>query len=283
MSLEASGPAARGEGPAGALIKSITAALLLLIPALLAYLNTPPPAGPIAAPPPVLATVRQPAEVLPAGQSAWIPGTVPISLHAGDSVRSSRGISITLVEGSTIELFPGAAVGIVAYTEADRLFRLRQITGTLMVDTANPNLVIETAAVLTALRPGSFRVVAQGNDATVTVYRGTVAGKTGDTEVPIGEGEVVRLSAGQAQAVRWERPTAPTPVPVPTRAATPTPMPTVGPAQRTHIVEQGDTLLYLAAKYRTTVEAIQRLNNMVDPHALSIGQKLLLPPPTPVQ
>ena len=167
--------------------------------------------------------------------------------------------------------------------ETGRRMQVRQIAGTIVVDTANPNLLIETAATIAALRPGSFRIVAQGNDATVTVYRGTVAGRTGDTEVPIGEGEEVRLSAGQAQSTRWERPAAPTPVPVPTRAPTPTPMPTVGPAQRTHIVEQGDTLLYLAAKYRTTVEAIQRLNNIADPHSLSIGQKLLIPPAAPAQ
>lgn len=276
-------PPSSPAGAANGLAKAITGAILLLIPVVGIYLANPAPTGPVASPPAILATVGQPAEVLAADSQSWRPGAVPIALHAGDAVRSSQSISLTLVEGSIVQLQPGAQVLIGAYTEATRHLQIRQITGTIVVDTANPNLTIETAATVAALRPGSFRIVAQGDNATVTVFRGTVAGKAGDSEVPIGEGEEVRLTAGQSQAVRWERPAAPTPVPVATRAPTPTPMPTVGPAQRTHIVEQGDTLLYLAAKYRTTVEAIQRLNNITDPHSLSIGQKLLIPPAAPAQ
>jgi LysM repeat protein len=232
-------------------------------------------------PSPVLATVNEPAEVLRAFETVWSSGIVPISLHQGDSVRSAGGVTVHLADGSTLQLAPGTAVGMVAYSEADRHFRVRLIAGSVMVETANPYLEIETPATIAALRPGSFRVVAQGSDATVTVYRGTVVGRAGESEVPIGEGEEVRLSAGQAQAVRWQRPAAPTPAPLITPTPTATPMPTVAPAQRVHIVEQGDTLLYIAAKYKTTVDAITRLNKLDDPHSLSIGQKLLIPPSTP--
>jgi len=34
-------------------------------------------------------------------------------------------------------------------------------------------------------------------------------------------------------------------------------------------------------EYRTTAEAIQRLNNLANPNALSVGQKLLIPPSAP--
>ena len=130
--------------------------------------------------------------------------------------------------------------------------------------------------------PAASASSSDGNDSTVTVYRGTVAGRVADTEVPIGEGEEVRLSAGSSQATRWQRePRAHARARAHPGPHRPRPCPPRAPAQRVHIVEEGDTLLYLAAKYRTTADAIQRLNNMVDPNALMIGQKLLIPPPTP--
>jgi len=209
-----------------------------------------------------------------------------------DSGVVTTGVILRLAEGSQVQLMPGASVEAVAYTEADRRLRLRLLSGTVMVETANPFLEIETPATVAALRPGSFRVVMQGNDATVTVYRGMVVGTiggtgagtsggTGATEVPIGEGEEVRLSQGQAQAVRWQRGPAPTPAPVLTPTPAPTPMPTAAPAQRVHVVEQGDTLLYLGVKYRTTADAIARVNKMADMDTLSIGQKLIIPPSAP--
>lgn len=268
--------------PAGSgLARAVTAAAIFILPAVGLYLANPAPAGPIAAPPPVIATVAQPAEVRRVDGADWSQGPLPISLHPGDAVRGATGVTVDLADGSRIQLSPGAAAEVVSYNPSDRRMRVRLISGTVVVDTANPMLEIETPATIAALRPGSFRVVADGNDATVTVYRGTVAGRLGDTEVPIGEGEEVRLSAGQSQATRWQRDPAPTPVPQPTRAPTATPMPTAAPSQKVHIVEEGDTLLYLAAKYRTTADAIQRLNSLADPHSLRIGQKLLIPPGTP--
>jgi LysM repeat protein len=244
-----------------------------------------------------MGVVNEPAEVRRAGVAEWVQGLAPILLHPGDAIRYtgvvSAGVTLRLPEGSQVQLMPGASVEAVAYAEADRRLRLRLLSGTVMVETANPFLELETPATVAALRPGSFRVVMQGNDATVTVYRGTVVGTimgvgtgapggaAGVTEVPIGEGEEVRLSQGQAQAVRWQRGPAPTPVPVLTPTPAPTPMPTAGPAQRVHVVEQGDTLLYLGVKYRTTAAAIARANNLADMDTLSIGQKLIIPPSVP--
>ena len=277
--------------------RALIAILLLLTAAVGLYVVAPAPAGPATALPQVMGVVNEPAEVRRAGESEWSQGIVPISLHPGDVIRASggvtTGVTLRLAEGSQVQLAPGASVEAVAYAEADRRLRLRLLSGTAMVDTANPFLEIETPATVAALRPGSFRVVMQGDDATVTVYRGMVVGTiggdgagnaggiTGGTEVPIGEGEEVRLSQGQAQAVRWQRPAAPTPVPVLTPTPAPTPMPTAAPAQRVHVVEQGDTLLYLAVKYKTTADAIARANKMTDMDTLSIGQKLIIPPSVP--
>jgi LysM repeat protein len=277
--------------------RALIAILLLLAAAVGLYLMAPAPASPAMALPQVLGVVNEPAEVQRAGESEWTQGIVPIPLHPGDMIRGSGvvspGVTLRLAEGSQVQLMPGASVEAVSYSEADRRLRLRLLSGTVMVETANPFLEIETPATVAALRPGSFRVVMQGNDATVTVYRGMVVGTvgatdgaggssgTGGTEVPIGEGEEVRLSQGQAQAVRWQRGPAPTPVPVLTPTPAPTPMPTAAPAQRIHVVEQGDTLLYLGVKYRTTADAIARANKMTDMDTLSIGQKLIIPPSVP--
>lgn len=289
MALQQSSP-----GQSGGAGRALIAILLLLAAAVGLYMVAPAPAAPATTAPQVLGVVNEPAEVRRAGESDWIQGIVPIPLHPGDTIRDtgvvSPGIVLRLAEGSQVQLMPGASVEAVSYSESDRRLRLRLLSGTIMVETANPSLQIETPATVAALRPGSFRVVMQGSDATVTVYRGTVVGTvgatggssgTGATEVPIGEGEEVRLSQGQAQAVRWQRGPAPTPVPVLTPTPAPTPMPTAAPAQRIHVVEQGDTLLYLGVKYRTTADAIARANKMTDMDTLSIGQKLIIPPSVP--
>lgn len=65
---------------------------------------------------------------------------------------------------------------------------------------------------------------------------------------------------------------APSVSPTPIPAATPTP--TSG--GQTHIVKDGDSLWNIAAKYNTTVEAIQKANNMSGEN-LQIGQKLIIP------
>lgn len=71
----------------------------------------------------------------------------------------------------------------------------------------------------------------------------------------------------------------PAPVAEPTQIPTPTPVATVTSIQ--YIVQQGDTLLDIALKYGTTVEAITSLNGITDPQALKIGQVLLIPVTAP--
>ena len=67
-----------------------------------------------------------------------------------------------------------------------------------------------------------------------------------------------------------EPPASPTSEPTPTVATT-----------ITHIVEAGDTLYDLAQKYDTTIEAIVEANDLPDPNSLKLGQKLIIPLPTP--
>jgi LysM repeat protein len=70
---------------------------------------------------------------------------------------------------------------------------------------------------------------------------------------------------------------APTPASTaePTVAPSPTPAPT--PTYRIYIVQSGDTLSGIAARFHTTVATIERLNNNIDPRLLRVGQKLKIP------
>jgi len=46
-----------------------------------------------------------------------------------------------------------------------------------------------------------------------------------------------------------------------------------------YTVEPGDTLGRIAARFNTSVDRIQALNNLTDPRTLRIGTKLVIPPP----
>lgn len=69
----------------------------------------------------------------------------------------------------------------------------------------------------------------------------------------------------------------------------PTATPTVTPTPIVYLVQSGDTLLAIAAKFGVSAEAIQEANGIVDPRRLQIEQELVIPrpeadpeqPPTP--
>lgn len=59
------------------------------------------------------------------------------------------------------------------------------------------------------------------------------------------------------------------------------PSPGQAPAQvsrpRIHIVRYGETLISIAFRYGTTVEAIMRANNLPNPNFIYVGQRLIIP------
>ena len=69
-----------------------------------------------------------------------------------------------------------------------------------------------------------------------------------------------------------------TPGPTPTQVGTPT-TPTTLPTPTSYTVRSGDTLSAIAARFGTTVEAIQTLNGIADPRRLRVGQALQIPAP----
>jgi LysM repeat protein len=70
-----------------------------------------------------------------------------------------------------------------------------------------------------------------------------------------------------------------TPGSTPTRApgSTATPAPTAVPTQTVHIVQPGETLGTIARRYGTTITAIARANNIVNPNIVFVGQRLTIP------
>jgi LysM repeat protein len=50
--------------------------------------------------------------------------------------------------------------------------------------------------------------------------------------------------------------------------------------QRTHTVRAGDTLAAIAARHRTTVAAVAKLNGIRNPNVVPLGARLELPPPS---
>lgn len=71
----------------------------------------------------------------------------------------------------------------------------------------------------------------------------------------------------------------PSPTPRPTR--TPGPSPTLPPGAVTYIVQRGDTLRSIAARFNTTVAELQRLNHLGGSTAISVGQVLIVAIATP--
>ena len=65
----------------------------------------------------------------------------------------------------------------------------------------------------------------------------------------------------------------PQPQPIATRSTTTRPKPKPA-ARRFYTIQSGDTLETVAAKFGTTTQKLLTLNPNIDPHALSIGQKI---------
>lgn len=93
---------------------------------------------------------------------------------------------------------------------------------------------------------------------------------------------ILAVATACGSGANASRPTA-TPIPIATAIAPPTstiplPPPTPTPRVVRHIVQEGDTLLSIAERYGTTVQAIIDANpDLENPDWIQIGQELLIP------
>ena len=68
-----------------------------------------------------------------------------------------------------------------------------------------------------------------------------------------------------------------TPTPEPTPTATPIPRPTPTPTATVYVVQSGDTLSGIAARFNVTVDDLVQANRIVNPDALQVGQEITIP------
>lgn len=75
---------------------------------------------------------------------------------------------------------------------------------------------------------------------------------------------------------------APSVAPSATPATTPSPSPSPSPAAAIYIVKKGDTLYAIAVRNKTTVKAILAANPAItNPNYLKLGQRIIIPAPSP--
>jgi len=262
-----------------AVIRSLVVAAVLLAP--LIGLHRWQAGLPFASSPQPVGAISGQAEVLHTGSADWQAVTED-AVYTGDSIRAVADVRLTLLDGTILDLDPGARVVVRRATPGEATVVVLQEAGRLRVDTSNPAFRLEAPGVALNVDKAVFRVEVNGpGDAYVSADRGVVYGNAGGENLRVTEGEVVRTGVAQRAALQVRTPVVlPSPPPLPTRTPTRTATavpPTVVP-QRIHIVTEGDTLTYIATKYNTTVEAIMKANNMDDAHWLSIGQRLIIPP-----
>jgi len=64
----------------------------------------------------------------------------------------------------------------------------------------------------------------------------------------------------------------------PTATETEAPQPSRAGRPRSYRVQEGDTLSAIAVRFETTVDALVEANDLDDPDALTLGQRLSIPP-----
>jgi LysM repeat protein len=129
--------------------------------------------------------------------------------------------------------------------------------------------VVVLVATLFALAISGVR-----NDRPVTAVASPTSVANGSTTVPLA---TATEPAVATPAPPTASPPPPKGTPAPTAhppAATPAPTPAY---RTTYRVQSGDTLSGIAAKFHTTVSAIEKLNGITDPSRLKIGQVLKIP------
>ncbi|WP_051914291.1 LysM peptidoglycan-binding domain-containing protein [Thermorudis peleae] len=72
----------------------------------------------------------------------------------------------------------------------------------------------------------------------------------------------------------------PTPGPALPPAGTPTPRPGGTPAAGTYVVQPGDSLFTIAARFHVSAQDLAAANHLTDPNTIQVGQVLIIPTPS---
>lgn len=87
----------------------------------------------------------------------------------------------------------------------------------------------------------------------------------------------IRVGQGLVIPVRLSAPVTSTPTITPIAPVVPTFPPAVPPNNTAYVVQPGDTLFRLAARFNTTITTIAQLNGITNVNLIKVGQQLLIP------
>jgi LysM repeat protein len=175
---------------------------------------------------------------------------------------------------------------VAAYRAAVPLVPLRPIARTtpVVIDRGRPPIPLPQIVDRRALGQAVLALAMIGALAALLVARlgpGTGAGGPSGTE-DASASAIIAGSPTPGATATLAATTSPPPSATtsPSPAATTTPRPTVKPSPsggRTYTVRPGDTLSSIAARFGTTVKALQKLNGITDPSLIHPGQVLRIP------
>jgi CSLREA domain-containing protein len=95
------------------------------------------------------------------------------------------------------------------------------------------------------------------------------------TNTPVAPGPTATPTPVPPQPTNTPGPAPTNPPPQPTSPPQPTAPP--GSGSITYIVKRGDTLFWIAVRYKTTVDVLVRANSIAQPDRLEVGQSLIIP------
>lgn len=192
------------------------------------------------------------------------PGTVTIGVETPEA-----GVMATQAAGESGAPDVSSGSGISPGPEASPT-----VPGTELIATVSPaptTVTVETAPGETATPTPAEAEAASGQTVSYTVQRG-------DTLYSI-----ARRYNTTVEAIRAENSLSSSFIYV-GQVLRITPGPGAGPAETpapgtggTYTVQRGDTLIGIARRFNTTVEALARANNLTPPYVIYVGQRLTIP------
>lgn len=126
--------------------------------------------------------------------------------------------------------------------------------------------------------PGRVVHIVQPGD-TVGVLA-TVYGSTTDAIIQangLTPSALIRVGQGLVVPVRLTAPATSTPTPTPIAPPATATAPATGVSGNTYVVQPGDTLGRIAARFNTTIATLAQLNGITNPNTIFVGQRLVIP------
>lgn len=200
-----------------------------------------------------------------------------IFLLAGSSIASAADTSYTVQRGDNLTAIASRfGISVQALASANGIANVNNIYAgqVLTIPQANNQNSTNSPAPVTT-----------GENAYIVVSGDTLSGIAAKYGISIadlasanGLSQMSYVYIGQNLKIPAKAAGPTAPVPTPTQPPVGNSPAQSNPNGQIHTVQGGETLTSIAAKYGTTVAAIQASNSLENPHSLTVGQKLIIPP-----